>query len=97
MAIKERKKEDSRVEFRVSKADKELFDYACSIRGYKSFSEFARVSISKEARAIVEEERRILASERDKEIFFNALMGKEVKPNDALISALKYHNEILEK
>ncbi len=97
MAIKERKKEDSRVEFRVSKADKELFDYVCSIRGYKSFSEFARVSISKEARAIVEEERRILASERDKEIFFNALMGKEVKPNDALISALKYHNEILEK
>ncbi|MBK6546949.1 MAG: DUF1778 domain-containing protein [Saprospiraceae bacterium] len=64
-----RKKEDSRGEFRVSKEDKELFDYACSLRGFKSFSEFARLVIHKEVKAIVEEEKRILITKRDKEIF----------------------------
>lgn len=97
MATLERKREDSRVEFRLSKTDKELFEYASSLMGYKSFSEFARVSITKAARAIVEEESRILASERDKKIFFNALMGKEEKPNEALISAMKLHNTISKK
>jgi uncharacterized protein (DUF1778 family) len=90
----QRKKEDSRVEFRVSKKDKELFEYASSLKGFKSFSEFARLVIHKEVKAIVEEEKRILISKRDKEIFFNALMGKEEKPNEALISAIKFHHEL---
>ena len=49
----QRTKEDSRVEFRVSKEDKELFDYASSLSGFKSFSEFARLVIHKEVKAIV--------------------------------------------
>jgi uncharacterized protein (DUF1778 family) len=89
-----RKKGDSRVEFRVSKEDKELFDYACSLKGFKSFSAFARIAIHKEVKAIVEEEKRILITKRDKEIFFNALMGKEEKPNKALLSAIKFHHEL---
>ncbi len=89
-----RKKEDSRVEFRVSKEDKELFDYACSLKGFKSFSEFARLAIQKEVKAIMDREKSILISERDKEIFFNALMGEEEKPNEALLSAIKFHHEI---
>lgn len=90
----QRKKEDSRVEFRVSKEDKELFDYASSLSGFKSFSEFARLVIHKEVKAIVDREKSILVSKRDKEIFFNALMGIEEKPNEALISAIKFHNEL---
>jgi uncharacterized protein (DUF1778 family) len=89
--------EDSRIEFRVSKEDKELFEYASRLKGFKSFSEFVRMAIQKEAKAIVEEERRILVSEKDKEIFFNALMGKEQKPNPALIAAIKLHNKLVEK
>ena len=94
MATLAKKNESSRIEFRVSNEDKELFEHASSLRGYRSFSEFARIIISKEAKAIVSEEKQILASKRDREIFFNALMGKEEKPNQALISAIKYHNEL---
>lgn len=90
-----RKKENDRIEFRVSQEDKALFEYACSLRGFKSFSEFARTVMVKEAKAIIESEHSILISKKDKEIFFNALMGKEKEPNDALISAIKYHKDLI--
>ncbi len=89
-----KKKGDSRIEIRVSNEDKELFEYASSLRGFKSFSEFLRVILTKESKAIIAEENQILASKRDKEIFFNALMGDEEKPNQALISAIRSHNEL---
>ena len=89
-----RKKGDSRIEIRVSNEDKELFEYASSLRGFKSFSEFLRVILTKESKAIIAEENKILVSKRDKAIFFNALMGKEEKPNQSLISAIKYHNQV---
>lgn len=91
-----KKKGDSRIEIRVSNEDKDLFEYASSLRGYKSFSEFLRVILTKESKAIIAEENKILKSKRDKLIFFNALMGKEEKPNQSLVSAIKYHNQISE-
>ena len=94
MATSSRKKESNRIEIRVTKEDKELFEYASILRGFKSFSEFARLAILKEAKAALAEEKSILVSQRDKEIFFAALMGEEEKPNEALIDAIKYHREL---
>lgn len=94
MATTLKKKGDSRIEIRVSNQDKELFEYASSLRGFKSFSEFLRVVLTKESKAIIAEEKKILRSKRDKEIFFNALMGSEEQPNQSLISAIKDHNQI---
>lgn len=88
------KKDTERIEFRVSKEDKTLFEYATEVSGMKSLSEFVRRAILKEAKAVIAEESRILASQRDKEIFFRALMGEEEKPNEALISALRDHSEM---
>ena len=91
------KKGDSRIEIRVSQQDKELFEYASRLKGFKSFSEFLRVVLTKESKAIIAEEKMILQTKRDKEIFFNALMGKEEKPNNALISGIKYHDQLSKK
>lgn len=91
-----RNTEDERIEFRVSKAEKKLYDYASSIKGFKR-SEFIRLILRTASEKIIEEDKQILASEQDKEIFFNALMGNESKPNDALISAIQFHNEMLAK
>lgn len=88
-------KSSSRVEFRISAEDKELFEYAKTLMGYSSFSEFVRHVLTKESKAIIEEKNRILASKRDKEIFFNALMGKEEPPNNALIDAINYHKKLV--
>lgn len=89
------KKGENRVEFRVTNEEKELFECAKQLRGFKTFSEFARFVITKEAKAIVQEENKILASKRDKEIFFNALMDKDQQPNKFLLEAIKYHDEII--
>jgi uncharacterized protein (DUF1778 family) len=90
------KKGDSRIEIRVSHQDKERFEYASRLKGFKSLSEFLRVIVTQEAKAIIAEENKILASKRDREIFFNALMGKEEKINDALLSAIKFHKKLSE-
>ncbi|MDQ3015772.1 MAG: DUF1778 domain-containing protein [Bacteroidota bacterium] len=92
-----RKKNTTRIELRVTKEDKELFEHASALRGFNSFSEFARLAIYKEAKAIVEEESSILVSLRDKEIFFGALMGVEEPPNEALRSAIAYHKKLVDK
>ena len=91
------KKGSKRVEFRVSTEDKALFEYAKTLMGYTSFSEFVRHILVKESKAIIEEKNRILASKRDKEIFFNALMGKEEPPNAALLDAIKDHDKLVKK
>ena len=88
-------KRDNRVEIRVSNEDKELFEYAKRLSGFKTFSEFARYAITREAKAIINEENKILASKRDRELFFNFLMGEEHQPNESLLSAIKYHNELI--
>lgn len=95
MSLTTTQKGESRVEFRVSREDKELFEYAKELKGFKSFSEFARYVITKEAKAIVKEENQILASKRDKKLFFNALMGEEHQANTSLLAAIKYHDELI--
>lgn len=92
-----RTKGEKRVEFRVSNEEKELFEYAKELKGFKTFSEFARFIITREAKAIVKEENKILASKRDKELFFNALMGEVHQPNESLLEAIKYHDELIEE
>ncbi len=95
MSISISKKGESRVEFRISNEDKELFEYAKELSGFKTFSEFARYIITKEAKAIVKEENKILASKRDKELFFNTLMGEVHQPNESLLAAIKYHDKLI--
>lgn len=90
-----KKVEDKRIEFRVSEDDKALLEYASVLGGFKKKSEFYRAVLFKAAKALVAEEKQILASKKDKEIFFNALMGKVNKPNQALASAISYHDEML--
>lgn len=53
----QRKKGDSRVEIRVSSDDKELYEYAKSLMGFTSFSEFVRHILTKESKAIIEEKK----------------------------------------
>ena len=96
MSVLSNKKESERIEFRVSSEEKSLFNYATALSGYRSLSEFIRRAILKEANALMAEEKRILVSKRDRETFFAALMGVEEKPNEALISALKYHSDLTE-
>lgn len=89
-----REKNASRTELRLSASDKELFEYAKEISGFTTLAEFMRTSIREKAEAIVNAHERILNTERDKEIFFDALMSPP-PPNEALKNAIALHQSIV--
>jgi len=67
--------EKTRFDTRLSKEQKELFEYAASLGGFRTLTEFIIFSTQQQANNIVERYRTILASNQDQEIFFNALMN----------------------
>lgn len=78
----------SRLEVRISQSDKKIFEKASRISGHKTLTGFVTYIVKKQAKEIIEENEKILASERDKEVFFNAILANN-KPNDKLKSAAK--------
>ncbi len=79
---------DERIEIRISSNDKRIFQKAQKLSGDKSFSSFIARIVNKQAEEIVAKNDRIIASERDRDKFFDAVFG-ESKPNQNLSEAAK--------
>ncbi len=79
---------DERIELRVSSADKRIFKRAQKLSGDKSFSSFVVRIVKKEAEEIVAEQDRIIVSEKDRQLFFDAVF-RNTKPNQTLAAAAK--------
>jgi len=84
--------EKARFDTRLPKEQKEFFEYAATLGGFRTLTEFVISSAQQQANKIVEGHNRILASKRDQEIFFDALMNPE-KPNETLKQAMVKYNE----
>jgi uncharacterized protein (DUF1778 family) len=84
----------ARFDTKLSKAQKELFEYAASIGGFRTLTEFIISSVQEKAKTIIEQHKTTLASERDMEIFFDALTRPE-KPNKKLIAAAQRYKNAL--
>ncbi len=84
---------DERIEIRVSSYDKRIFQKAQKLSGDKSFSSFIVRIVKKQAEEIVAKNDRIIASEEDRAIFFEAVFGNR-KPNPNLVKAAeKYKSQ----
>lgn len=79
---------DKRIEIRISAHDKRIFQKAQKLSGDKTFSSFITRIVKEQAQQIVADNDRIIASERDREIFFNTVFG-DSKPNENLVAAAK--------
>jgi uncharacterized protein (DUF1778 family) len=79
---------DERIEIRISSHDKRILQKAQKLSGDKSFSSFIVRIIKKQAEEIVTKNDRIIASETDREKFFDAVFG-ESHPNQNLVEAAK--------
>jgi len=77
---------DERIELRVSAKDKAIFKKAQELSGDKSFSSFIVRIVKKKAEEIVLSHDKIIASEKDRELFFDAVFG-DVKPSQNMIAA----------
>lgn len=86
--------EKTRFDTRLSREQKEFFEYAATIGGYRSLTEFVLVSVDERAKKIVEDHDRIISSKRDQEIFFQAI-SEASKPNEALENAAARYNDLI--
>ena len=88
--------EKSRLDTRLSKEQKEFFEYAANIGGFKTLTEFNINSVQSNSEKIIEKHEKILASNKDKDIFFNELLNP-TKPNKVLKdAAARYKNLVKE-
>lgn len=78
----------ARFDTRLSKEQKNFFERAAILGGYRSLTDFVILTVQKKAKEIIAERDRIIASKKDSEIFFNAIVNPN-KPNKELLSAAK--------
>lgn len=88
--------EKARFDTKLTKKQKEFFEYAASIGGFRTLTDFVVSTVEEKAHEIVEKHRSILQSEKDKKIFFDALLA-DSEPNDALKKAFKDHKKLANK
>lgn len=79
---------EERIELRVSSSDKRIFQRAQKLSGDKSFSSFIVRILKEKAEEIVAKNDRILATENDRQVFFDAVFGNS-QPNENLLEATK--------
>ena len=84
----------SRFDARIPKAQKLYFEKAAQLGRYRSLTDFVFSSAMEKARAIISENEQILASQRDSEVFFQAIF-QQIEPNQALMEASSEYNQLL--
>jgi len=94
MTTKTIKQDKTRFDTRLTKEQKQFFERAATIGGFRSLTDFVILTVQEKAKEIIMENENVLSSKRDCEIFFNAVIQAEA-PNIELISAVKQYNEKL--
>lgn len=94
MASKVNKREMARFDTRLSLEQKQFFERAAVLGGYRSLTDFIILTVQEKAKSIVKEREQVLASQKDNEIFFDTLLNPE-KPNKDLTDAAKQHKNLV--
>ncbi len=80
------RKENSRFDARISDELKKIMERAAHLGGYRSLTDFVMSTAQAKAKEIIKDHERILASQRDSEIFLEAILNPS-KPVENLIKA----------
>lgn len=86
--------EHARFDARLPKDQKEFFERAAYLGGYRNLTDFVINAVQEKAKEIIKEKEQIIASERDSQIFFEALT-KSKKPSETLLKALDDYNAFI--
>lgn len=87
-------KEQARFNARLTKEQKEVFERAAELGGYRSLTDFVVLTVQEKAKEIIQEREQIIASERDSQVFFDAIINPK-KPSKSLKNALKDYNSFV--
>ena len=88
------KQDKGRFDTRLPLEQKQLFEKAAILGGYRNLTDFVIGTVQKKAEEIIEERERTIASQRDKELFFDALTNPP-KPNNHLLAAKDEYNKLI--
>lgn len=86
MASKEMNTKSARFDTRLSQEQKVFFEKAARLGGYRNLTDFVIITVQEKAKEIISERERVIASEKDSEIFFDAISNPN-PPNEALTKA----------
>lgn len=86
MTTKELNTKNARFDTRLPKEQKVFFEKAAILGGYRNLTDFVVMAVQEKAKEIISEKERIIASQKDSEVFFNAIMNSKA-PNDELSKA----------
>ncbi len=88
--------EKTRFDTRLPKKQKELFEYAARLGGFRTLTEFMIYSAQEQANKIIEDYNVILENEKDRKVFFEAILNPQ-EPNNSLKKAALRFNEAIGK
>lgn len=87
--------EYARFDARLPKEQKEFFEKAAILGGYRNLTDFIVRVVQEKAKEIIDEKELIIASERDSKIFFDAITNPQ-KPSESLKNALNDYYKFIE-
>lgn len=82
--------EKTRFDTKLTKVQKELFEQAAQLGGYRTLTDFVISTAQEKAKSIVEQHQILLASKKDKEVFFDAIMNPPTPGKRLLHAAERY-------
>jgi len=87
-------KEQARFDARLPKEQKQFFEKAAYLGGFRNLTDFIILTVQEKAKEIIAEKEQIIASERDSQIFFEAITNPK-KPSETLKKALEDYNDFV--
>ncbi len=87
-------REQARFDARLPKELKQFFEKAAYLGGFRSLTDFIILTVKEKAKEIIKEKEQVIASEKDSQIFFDAIT-KPNKPSKTLKKALDDYNAFI--
>lgn len=87
------KQKKARFDAQLPKDQKAFFEYAASLGGFRTLTEFVLTSAQEKADQIISSHKTLFDSQRDRETFFEALLNPP-KPNKASLKAAKRYKKL---
>lgn len=89
-------REHARFDARLPKEQKQFFEKAAYLGGFRSLTDFILSTVQEKAKEIIQEKEQIIASEQDSEIFFDAITNPK-KPSKTLKDAFEDYTDFVSK
>lgn len=86
--------EQARFDARLPKEQKQFFEKAAYLGGYRNLTDFIVRVVQEKATEIVKEREQVIASEKDSQIFFDAITNPK-RPSVTLKNALNDYNSFI--